>query len=161
MFSSSDPCKQCNRKYMCSRDHEVGGKYATNNIVRNYVSGSLIDVKILLTANHVGFMELRLCPILDSSSEVTQECLDKNLLHREAHLPDSLSWSHCVLQWRYQAGNHWGTDIETGKSCLGCGHQEEFHNCADISIAPKDNNLLLPLPTTTTTHEPLFVFSIF
>ncbi|CAF3871404.1 unnamed protein product, partial [Rotaria sp. Silwood1] len=81
-----------------------------------------------------------------------------------AHLPDGLSCSHCVLQWRYHAGNSWGIDIETGKSCLDCGHQEEFYNCADISIAPEDNNLLLSsstTTTTTTTHEPLFVFPYF
>jgi len=32
-----------------------------------------------------------------------------------------------------------------------------FVSCADISIAPKDNNLLLPLPTTTATETPLFL----
>ena len=31
------------------------------------------------------------------------------------------------------AGNSWGTE-ENGRSCLGCGLQEEFRNCADISI---------------------------
>jgi hypothetical protein len=36
-----------------------------------------------ITANHIGFMELRVCPALDSQSEVTQECLDRHLLHIE------------------------------------------------------------------------------
>lgn len=31
------------------------------------------------------------------------------------------------------AGNSWGTDPD-GRSCLGCGLQEEFRNCADIRI---------------------------
>jgi hypothetical protein len=46
---------------------------------------------------------------------------------RRAHLPDDVSCSRCVLQWRYHAGNSWGTDHETGRSCLGCGLQEEFY----------------------------------
>lgn len=31
------------------------------------------------------------------------------------------------------SGNSWGTDPD-GRSCLGCGLQEEFRNCADIRI---------------------------
>ncbi|CAF2156124.1 unnamed protein product [Rotaria magnacalcarata] len=178
-------CGVCGDSYSGSRDHEMGGKYSTNVIVRHYVVGSLIDVKILLTANHVGFMELRLCPSYDPTVEVTQECLDKNLLYIDgfgtqypvnegidsiflrAHLPPDLSCSHCVLQWRYHAGNSWGTDFISGKSCLGCGHQEEFYNCADISIASNDNNdydndnnhhIILALPETTTIPQPFFLY---
>ncbi|CAF0894028.1 unnamed protein product [Adineta steineri] len=173
-------CGVCGDSYVGPRDHEAGGRYATNIIVRNYEPNSLIDVKILLTANHVGFMEFRLCSLVNSNSELTQECLDQNLLFIEGfgtqypvnegidsillrlHIPSGLQCPHCVLQWRYHAGNSWGTDGVTGKSCLGCGHQEEFYNCADISIAPKDdnnnNNLLLPLSTTSTSTEtPLFL----
>ncbi|CAF1047713.1 unnamed protein product [Adineta ricciae] len=168
-------CGICGDSYSGPRDHEIGGKYATNTIVRNYISGSQVDVKILLTANHVGFMELRLCPLDDPNREATQECLDENLLFIESfgthypvnegtdtillkvHLPAGLSCSHCVLQWRYHAGNNWGTDGTTGRSCLGCGYQEEFYNCADISIAPVDGDFLAGLSTSSPTEQSIFV----
>ena len=31
-------------------------------------------------------------------------------------------------------GNSWGTNRQTGRSCVGCGPQEQFYGCADISI---------------------------
>lgn len=58
--------------------------------------------------------------------EVTQECLDQNVLHAENgsiryypgpgnkvfeayyKLPDGLTCAQCVFQWRYVAGNNWG-----------------------------------------------------
>ncbi|CAF3728189.1 unnamed protein product [Rotaria magnacalcarata] len=159
-------CGICGDSYDGSRYHESGGKYATNIIVRHYLSGALIDVKILLSANHKGFMEFRLCPTVDSNREVTQECLDQNVLDIQGfgkqysvsegldliflrvHLPPGLSCSRCVLQWRYHAGNNWGRNTQTGEACLGCGLQEEFYNCADISIAAVDNNFLLMHSTT-------------
>ncbi len=42
-------CGICGDSYSGPRDHEIGGKYATNTIVRNYISDSLIDVKILVS----------------------------------------------------------------------------------------------------------------
>jgi hypothetical protein len=47
-------------------------------------------------------------------------------------LPENLSCSHCVLQWKYRAGNSWGAD--SGSTGVGLGAQEEFYNCADIQI---------------------------
>ena len=57
--------------------------------------------------------------------------LDWIFFHR-VKLPDGLTCSQCVLQWKYRAGNNWGT--EDGLSGLGYGIQEEFYNCADIAI---------------------------
>lgn len=48
-------------------------------------------------------------------------------LSNSARLPQNLSCSRCVLQWRYHAGNNWGIAMETGQPCLGCGAQEEFY----------------------------------
>uniref|UniRef100_A0A8W8P1H4 Chitin-binding type-4 domain-containing protein n=1 Tax=Magallana gigas TaxID=29159 RepID=A0A8W8P1H4_MAGGI len=48
-------------------------------------------------------------------------------------IPDKLTCTQCVLQWKYITGNHWGTS-ENRTSCYGCGFQETFINCADISI---------------------------
>lgn len=40
------------------------------------------------------------------------------------------------MQFRYHAGNNFGTSKE-GKSCQGCAEeQEEIYNCADIEILP-------------------------
>ena len=36
-------------------------------------------------------------------------------------------------------GNSWGTDVETGRSCVGCGKQEQFYGCADVSIVPNSD----------------------
>jgi len=41
-------CGICGDSYSGPRYHEAGGKFATNIIVRHYVSGALIDVKILV-----------------------------------------------------------------------------------------------------------------
>ena len=68
-------------------------------------------------------------------------------------LPSSLTCTQCVLQWKYNTGyshlllrvcvctiavvhtgNSWGYD-EEGLGCLGCGRQEQFYACSDISIA--------------------------
>ncbi|CAF0868483.1 unnamed protein product [Didymodactylos carnosus] len=165
--TNNGKCGTCGDSYTGTRYHEVGGKYATGTIVRTYATGSIIDIKVLVP-NHKGYMEFRLCPASNEYVEVTQECLDQHVLEIEgygqqfpvlegmdsiylkAHLPTDVWCSHCVLQWRYHAGNNWGTDLESGKQCLGCGYQEEFYNCADITIIYNDNGLL-PWSTTTTT----------
>ena len=36
-------------------------------------------------------------------------------------------------------GNSWGTDLDTGRSCVGCGKQEQFYGCADVSIVPNSD----------------------
>ena len=43
------------------------------------------------------------------------------------------------------SGNSWGKDSSTGEECLGCGPQEEFYGCADISISP---NISAVAPST-------------
>lgn len=34
-------------------------------------------------------------------------------------LPNSVKCRDCVLQWKYNTGNSWGTDPITGKGCIG------------------------------------------
>jgi hypothetical protein len=48
-------------------------------------------------------------------------------------LPPGLTCTQCILQWRYIAGNNWGT-CENGTGAVGCGPQEEFRACADVEI---------------------------
>lgn len=70
-------------------------------------------------------------------------------------LPDGLTCSQCVLQWKYVAGNNWGVCVN-GTGAVGCGPQEEFRACADVSVSDKDGTAdTSPYPaapeTTTTT----------
>jgi hypothetical protein len=153
------------------RDHEDGGKYATGIIGRTYESGELINITIDITANHFGYFEFRLCPLnlRHSRHRLTQRCLDKYLLTIRSYdlnsngddtryylphgnksyfyipvqLPEEIfSCKHCVLQWKYHAGNTWGKDHQ-GRKCLGCAdQQEEFYNCADIEIIERISNQL-------------------
>ncbi|KAJ8674249.1 hypothetical protein QAD02_005511 [Eretmocerus hayati] len=53
----------------------------------------------------------------------------------ELQLPAGLTCERCSFRWEYTAGNNWGwcTD-EKNYGRTGCGPQETFRNCADISI---------------------------
>ncbi|XP_064292492.1 uncharacterized protein LOC128675686 isoform X2 [Plodia interpunctella] len=130
------------------RPHELGGKYGDGVIVASYLPGSLITTTVDITASHRGFWEFKLCP--DPGID-DQECFDSFLLELEEggtkyyptrgnskysvnyRLPPGLVCDHCVLQWRYTAGNNWGT-CANGTQGLGCGNQEQFGACSDISI---------------------------
>ncbi|RLU26260.1 hypothetical protein DMN91_000053 [Ooceraea biroi] len=148
----------------------VSGKYGNSVIVRRYRTGSVIPVRVELTANHHGYFEFRTCAMIYRDREVSQECLDQHLLRAENgsaryypgpgnrvfegyfKLPEGLTCAQCVFQWRYIAGNNWG-DCGNGTGAVGCGPQEEFRACADITIG--DNEAALPKlpkqPTTTPT----------
>lgn len=142
------------------RPHEAGGKYAQGIIVRRYKKNSPITIRVELTANHRGYFEFRLCPNNAPRHTGTQACLDKYVLRRakfagvsdeQNHetryypavgnkvfetrylLPPGLTCTQCILQWRYIAGNNWGT-CENGTGAVGCGPQEEFRACADVEI---------------------------
>lgn len=142
------------------RAHELGGRFGKGVIVRKYAPKDSITIKVELTANHNGFFEFRVC---EEPKGTTQECLDKNVLKIEGRdgtkffprdgnkvyemkyrLPEGLECAHCVLQWRYIAGNNWGT-CGNGTEAVGCGPQEEFRACADIAIGEQ---------FTTTTRRP-------
>ncbi|XP_072934233.1 uncharacterized protein [Epargyreus clarus] len=142
------------------RPHEFGGRFYKGVIVRKYAPRDVIAIKVELTASHNGFFEFRVC---EDHKDTTQECLDKNVLQlggrneskfypkegnkiyeMKYRLPEGLECTHCVLQWRYIAGNNWGT-CPDGTGAVGCGPQEEFRACADIEISDK---------FTTTTRRP-------
>lgn len=120
-------------------------------------------MRVELTANHRGHFEFRLCPNNAPKQAASQSCLDKYVLRRvktkdadksfhenwfypgtenkvyemRYSLPEGLTCSQCVLQWKYIAGNNWGV-CENGTGAVGCGPQEEFRACADISVSDKD-----------------------
>ncbi|XP_055641977.1 uncharacterized protein LOC129778862 [Toxorhynchites rutilus septentrionalis] len=132
------------------RDHELGGRWGQGEIVANYTAGSVITVDVLITANHRGHFEFKLC-CLDNSAE-TEECFNQHLLedndgrhiwhlnstmygmyHVPLQLPRGLVCERAVLQWTYVTGNRWG-ECPDGPGDLGCGPQEHFRTCSDIGI---------------------------
>jgi len=150
-------CGVCGDRWDGARENETPGKYATGTIVANYTSGQDIDVEIQITSNHKGWVEFRLCENNDINKDKDQTCFDKHLLVFKAtgktrkplgvgngfftykvSLPQGVTCSQCILQWRYNAGNSWGVDPTTNKGCVGCGPQETFWGCADIAIS-RDN----------------------
>lgn len=151
------------------RAHEYGGKYGRGVVVRKYLIGSSVELRVELTANHNGYFEFRLCPRMEN---VTQECLDEHPLLREDEerqprfyprdgnriysmkykLPAGFECVRCVLQWRYVAGNNWGT-CPDGTGAVGCGPQEEFRACADVSVGAEAGPPPPPLPPRSTTPK--------
>lgn len=154
-------CGVCGDAYSGPREHEAGGKYAKGIIVEQLPAESTeMKTTIQITSYHKGFFEFRICPHNDIRRPVAQECLDEHLMiikegspessytrfypsnpkvtgkdkyHLTLLIPRGMRCEQCVLQWTYNTGNSWGTD-KNGTSCLGCGLQEVFKNCADISI---------------------------
>ncbi|GAB6024589.1 hypothetical protein CHUAL_009737 [Chamberlinius hualienensis] len=145
------------------RKHEAGGFFGNGIIVQSYPSGGVMNVTIILSTNHKGWFEWRLCPYKDPKKEVPQSCLDDWLLpladnyktryyipdwapHHNftssvlVKLPERLTCKHCLLQWTYYTGNFWGL-CENGTGALGCGPQETYKNCADISIGYQHQRL--------------------
>uniref|UniRef100_A0A2H1VW77 SFRICE_001188 n=1 Tax=Spodoptera frugiperda TaxID=7108 RepID=A0A2H1VW77_SPOFR len=129
------------------RPHELGGKFGLGHIVATYEQGQVINTRVYISAYHMGYWEFRLC--LDPSDQ-TQECFAHFLLELEDggtkyypkgtgyydvnyRLPADVVCDHCVLQWKYTAGNNWGF-CGDGTGALGCGNQENFFSCSDISI---------------------------
>jgi len=152
-------CGECGDAWNLNkpRPHEFGGKWGQGVIVRRYNPSSSMTIRVELTASHMGYFEFRLC----DNAIADQDCLDKHLLkvmggaptmpgpndletrfyprngsriyEIRAKLPEGFKCAHCVLQWRYIAGNNWGT-CEDGTGAVGCGPQEEFRACADVAI---------------------------
>nr|XP_036229776.1 uncharacterized protein LOC106622051 [Bactrocera oleae]XP_036229778.1 uncharacterized protein LOC106622051 [Bactrocera oleae]XP_036229779.1 uncharacterized protein LOC106622051 [Bactrocera oleae]XP_036229780.1 uncharacterized protein LOC106622051 [Bactrocera oleae]XP_036229781.1 uncharacterized protein LOC106622051 [Bactrocera oleae] len=144
------------------RPHEFGGFWGKGVIVRKYSPESLMLIRVELTASHMGYFEFRIC----LQPYAQQECFDQHLLKIQsgllsqsmstdletrfyprngsliydikAQLPKGLNCKHCVLQWRYLAGNNWGI-CPDGNGALGCGPQEEFRACSDIAINDHEN----------------------
>ncbi|XP_043210287.1 uncharacterized protein LOC122375146 [Amphibalanus amphitrite] len=149
------------------RTHEIGGPYYKGYLVQNYTSGEVVTVTVNLTANHLGFFQFKICPVEGFETEATQDCLDEGILeiagtgstdyyvtdetkpfYVDVQLPTDLECEHCVFQWRYHCGNSWG-HCDNGTDGMGCGPQEEFYGCADVSVHPpagREPLELFPIP---------------
>ncbi|XP_022916811.1 uncharacterized protein [Onthophagus taurus] len=150
--SSGGQCGVCGDPYTDAHPqaNENTGKFGNGKITGTYRSGQVIDVSITLTANHMGHFTYSLCPLSNPSTyESGENCFiplkledgtDKhyitssqfNIVSR-VRLPAGLRCSRCTLRWNYKVANSWGY-CEDGTGRLGCGLQETFRACADISI---------------------------
>lgn len=132
------------------------GTYGRKGGATKVKTGSTIDVKITLTANHYGSFVFSLCP----GTAETLDCFSKNRLALEdgkkyykpargkigdytmrVKLPASVT-GPAVLQWRYITENSCCLPPEYGGEA-GCNmspctagtiHPEEFWNCGDLQI---------------------------
>ncbi|XP_067944772.1 uncharacterized protein [Watersipora subatra] len=143
-------CGLCGDPYQGPRKHEAGypGGYANGIISRHYKKGAVIDVEAKITANHLGQIAFKICPVNNKNSKVTQECFDRypltdvngkkkisifnqignspGTIRAQLVLPNQLTCTQCVLQWYYTAGNNHGGPNTP---------QESFVNCADVRIS--------------------------
>jgi len=137
------------------REHEAPfGKFATGTIVRKYRAGDWVPITVDITTNHGGFFIFKLCHNDNINQDPDQHCFDQNILVTGEHgeqefkvtddmwgpvkmfvkLPDHVSCHQCILQWTWIAANNWGSCHAGGRG-MGCGPQETFRSCADISIS--------------------------
>lgn len=49
-------------------------------------------------------------------------------------LPVERTCDHCVLRWHWRSANNWGV-CDDGSEAIGCGYQEVYRNCADVSVS--------------------------
>ncbi|XP_070183104.1 uncharacterized protein [Littorina saxatilis] len=147
-------CGICGDPYQGPRENEAGGTYATGTISRKYTQGQIIDATVVVTANHLGWFEFKICPNNNPEKAATHDCLNRHVLqladgsgsklyigttvgaiHVKLRLPADVTCTQCVLQWRWPVGNNFG-DCPDGTHKLGCGPQEEFYGCSDVEITP-------------------------
>ncbi|CAH0551843.1 unnamed protein product [Brassicogethes aeneus] len=130
--------------------NENTGIFGQGKVVRTYESGSVINISILITANHLGDFSYSLCKLEDPNApESGEECfqplkfangsdifqiypLDFHV-ENQVVLPENITCDRCVLRWHYHTGNSWGV-CEDGSGADGCGPQEVFRSCSDIAI---------------------------
>jgi len=134
------------------RPNEMRGSWYRGIITGRYTAGQIIDIDVDLTQSHLGFMEFRLCTNPGNGGGETQACFNQHVLQRadgggsrtivdrtgmynvRYRLPANVRCARCVIQWNYRAGNNWGW-CPDGSGALGCGPQEVFRQCSDVTIA--------------------------
>ncbi|CAL8117189.1 unnamed protein product [Orchesella dallaii] len=139
-----DPASQA-----APRDNEINGQWYRGIITGRYSSGQVIDIEVELTQAHKGYMEWRLCT---NPGQENQACFNQNVLRlangsgtklpvsstgmyrTQLRLPAGVRCNHCIIQWNYRAGNNWG-ECGNGSGAVGCGPQETFRGCSDVSIS--------------------------
>ncbi|KAH8383103.1 hypothetical protein KR009_006771 [Drosophila setifemur] len=144
------------------RPNELGGKYGGGVIVKSYTGTTIAEISVRITANHLGYFTFHLCNLDEQGSE-SEGCFnqyplkfaDGSLKYNinsttgnipvTVQLPTNLNCIHCVLRWTYRAGNNWGV-CEDGSGAMGCGAQETFVNCADVSVLSTARSIIHEVP---------------
>lgn len=133
---------------------------ALNETTRNYFPGSTVDVLIEIVANHGGEFKFEMCWRDSWDTKETEDCFEPLKLSRSAastevdgaqtgfelepekgtglfamsvELPIDRTCENCILRWHWRSANNWGV-CEDGTERVGCGLQEIYRNCADISV---------------------------
>ncbi|XP_018403658.1 PREDICTED: uncharacterized protein LOC108780446 [Cyphomyrmex costatus] len=153
--NNNGKCGECGDSYSLPRPrpNENGGIYGTGLIVQKYKAGSVIEVTVRLTAAHLGHFEFNLCPLKTTKELETDKCFSMYPLPRadgngykypvpkdgakdykiKLVLPKDITCKQCVVRWHYRTGNTWGT-CQDGSQAVGCGPQETFRSCSDVTI---------------------------
>ncbi|XP_063231782.1 uncharacterized protein LOC134536127 [Bacillus rossius redtenbacheri] len=148
-------CGECGDDYSLPRPrpNENTGQFGTGVVVARLARGQAFNASVRLTANHLGYFQFKLCPLRGATELETQACFDAHPLpvlgatDYKYHVPSAdpgtfsvglqlpplVACERCVLQWTYTTGNSWG-NCNNGTSRLGCGSQETFRTCSDISV---------------------------
>ncbi|PSN34725.1 hypothetical protein C0J52_20991 [Blattella germanica] len=147
-------CGLCGDPYTdkVPRANENTGYYGRGIIVATYKAGSTITVTVDLTANHKGRFYFHLCPLASKDQLETEACFEAHpvkLANGEPYytltssntgdyninlsLPAGVKCQQCVLRWTYVVANSWGV-CKDGHGATGCGPQETFRSCSDITI---------------------------
>lgn len=141
------------------RDNEAGGKYSSQIISAIYISGSTAEVTVDVANADGGYFEFRLCANNNLTQAVSDDCINKGILQLDdkttrytavreglntvlVKLPTGLECDQCVLQWKFNIGDHYGCEKDlTGAETCGFGKgktQTEYFACADIAIYNAD-----------------------
>lgn len=150
-YYNKGKCGICGDDYIDSipRKNELHGLYGEGIIVKKYIEPKIINTTVDITANHKGYFRFSLCNI-DTNKVENEKCFKRLKILKKGYkykitkfktglfrvsiiIPKNIICSHCVLRWRYISGNNWGI-CKNGIGRLGCGPQEEYRGCSDISI---------------------------
>ncbi|XP_054726103.1 uncharacterized protein LOC129236003 [Anastrepha obliqua] len=173
--TNNGKCGLCGDNYALPtpRANEIGGYYGGVGVITKVLQGSYTArVGVRITTNHLGYFRFDICDLTEFGAE-SEYCFSKYPLRfvdgssrlyigstagwidADVILPENLYCEHCVLRWTYTGGNNWGP-CGNGTSALGCGPQETFVNCADVSIVyPVTGRLYLPWSIERKIEEPV------
>lgn len=131
---------------------------AHNVTARNFFPGSSIDILLDLVANHGGTFKFDMCWRDSWQQKETEDCFEQLELSQgvedvtedgfydldpsagtgsfamSVDLPFNRTCQNCILRWHWKTANNWGK-CEDGSERVGCGYQEIYRNCADISVS--------------------------
>lgn len=162
-------CGICGDPYDGERLHETGNAMALNETARNYFPGSSIDLMIEIVANHGGQFKFEMCWRDSWNDTETEDCFEglkvsvakennnqpsdyyqldptsgTGIFTMSVDLPIDRTCERCILRWHWKSANNWGV-CEDGSEKVGCGYQEVYRNCADISVKRNGSGIGLGL----------------